>query len=278
MISKHLHLDIIMLLLFLLLFSGCMSLIHASENNAAAQNKEIFIQLNPLIIARNEKKISDFIGQLPDKQQINIMTHILDDKKNPLSAAEKIGLVFRLAKKKTDQKAQRELLRLLQNRSYLAAEIPVFYVAGTAEYQSLIPLLVENLTDQTQQKEWAYKALEYAINQDNIGVVRQLLLRLKIDPKKLTQLLWHIVVNNKNPIFIAPLVNNGAAINELKNGITPLIRAVQNNKLEMVKALIQAGAKTNIAPDPSKTPLQIALKNGFVDIELYLRKQAGVSE
>ena len=77
--------------------------------------------------------------------------------------------------------------------------------------------------------------------------------------------LWIATLGGRLEV-IHPLLNAGAHLNRANNtGATPLFVPVHNNKLEVVKALLKAGAKTEIAYQ-KETPLFAAVKNGQIEI------------
>jgi ankyrin repeat protein len=62
------------------------------------------------------------------------------------------------------------------------------------------------------------------------------------------------------------LLDAYAKIDQLVNGYTPLYAAARNGHLEIVQALLKAGASVNKANHLGETPLYIAAENGHVKI------------
>ncbi len=59
-----------------------------------------------------------------------------------------------------------------------------------------------------------------------------------------------------------------------KDGNTPLHRAAENGKLDVVKYFVENGADAKAANKDGKTPLHCAAENGHWHIEKYLKEKA----
>jgi len=70
------------------------------------------------------------------------------------------------------------------------------------------------------------------------------------------------------------LIKNKADVNAetMENGTTPLIIAIMNNRLEIVKMLLKNGAEVNKTALNGQTVLHIAVRFGSLDIVEYLIK------
>jgi ankyrin repeat protein len=66
------------------------------------------------------------------------------------------------------------------------------------------------------------------------------------------------------------LLNNGANLNNVTKLGTPLLSAVQQNFIEMVKLLVERGADVNLQNENGTTPLIKACFNEFFEIAKYL--------
>jgi uncharacterized protein len=64
----------------------------------------------------------------------------------------------------------------------------------------------------------------------------------------------------------------GEDVNEVSNGATPLIWAVRYNKVEVVKFLLEKGAKQELKDDKGYTALQHAKKANATEILALLSK------
>jgi ankyrin repeat protein len=86
--------------------------------------------------------------------------------------------------------------------------------------------------------------------------------------------------------MVAQMIKLGADVNEHDScGVTPLYLAVGNGQVEMVRFLLEHGARVNIipAPDvgigrPSMTPLMVAAQRGHAEIaKLLIEHGADIS-
>ena len=66
------------------------------------------------------------------------------------------------------------------------------------------------------------------------------------------------------------LLENKVNFEKISSGKTPLMHAVKNGKLDMVKALINAGADKLAENDATKTALDYAIRYKRKDIQTYL--------
>lgn len=75
------------------------------------------------------------------------------------------------------------------------------------------------------------------------------------------------------------LLKHGADANATTPGFdTPLIKAVREGDMEIVKLLVSKGADVNLASPTGKgTPLKNAERNNEDEIATYLRSQGAVS-
>ena len=71
------------------------------------------------------------------------------------------------------------------------------------------------------------------------------------------------------------LINNGANVNVLRRGASPLYYAAENNITESVYLLLQNGADVNLSDSPKNKPMNAALKNGNLElVKLFIDKKA----
>ena len=225
--------------------------------------------MQPLIIAQDVKKIGEFINQLPVQRQKNILKRIIDNE-NGINAQEKIELVLYFALQMPDANYQSELFNLIPES--MIKQMPVLYAAA-AGYEKSIPLVLQWLNDPQKQNEWIKDAADYAIAHNKSGLIKNIIKYIKNVPNA-TNLLWHVVNKQLDASLVKELVNKGANPNDAQAGKTLLVAAVETNKADMVKALLDAGAQINAIADPAiGSALQMAIKKGYTPIELMLRKR-----
>jgi ankyrin repeat protein len=67
-------------------------------------------------------------------------------------------------------------------------------------------------------------------------------------------------------------IANGAHLNEIADGVTPLLWAVLGGDIEAVRLLLESGADPNARPNPEDSPLWSAEDDfGFTEIAKLLR-------
>jgi hypothetical protein len=277
---KSKYIDILILLGFLLLFSAGISLLAKPEISPDDLNsdKTILNQLSPLFMARNTKKIAEFIAQQPQPQQLRLINQILDNQKNPLEVTDKIKLILELARKNQNRDYRINLYNTLIENEQVAQQKPLLYVAAQGNYEDLVGSIADWLSAHTDVfTDWFYKGVHQAIKENQPDIANKLLSRfLTLNPDLATKLLWEVINGKKSADFIAPLVKKGADVNNAQQGRTPLIAAVEKDDLALVEALLDNGAKKQINKfvDPVvgtalQTALRIQKKNP--DMELLLR-------
>ena len=267
--KKPKYLDIVLLLGFLLLLSAGVSLLAKTENShlvPTESDKTVLNQISPLLMARNVKKIAEFISNLPQRQQLRIMNQILDDQKNPLEVTDKIRLLLELALKTGNQDHRIALYNALIENEQVAQQKPLLFIAAEGNYEDLLGSIADWLSQHTDVfSDWFYKGVLEAIKENKPEIANKLLSRfLTIPPDLATKLLWEVIKGKKSAEFIAPLVKKGANVNDALQGRTPLIAAVELDQESLVAALLKNGAEKTINTfvDPAVgTALQVALQN-----------------
>lgn len=81
----------------------------------------------------------------------------------------------------------------------------------------------------------------------------------------------HAAVSQSNPVIVNVIVNAGFDVNAVRpmDGNTPLHDAVRKNNLPAVKILMEHGADAGIKNLNRLTPVDIADREGFKDINAY---------
>lgn len=267
--KKPKYLDIVLLLGFLLLLSAGVSLLAKTENShlvPTESDKTVLNQISPLLMARNVKKIAEFISHLQQPQQLRIMNQLLDDQKNPLEVTDKIRLLLELALKTENQDHRIALYNALIENEQVAKQKPLLFIAAEGNYEDLLGSIADWLSQHKDVfSDWFYKGVLEAIKENKPEIANKLLSRfLTIPPDLATKLLWEVIKGKKSAEFIAPLVKKGANVNDALQGRTLLIAAVELDQESLVGALLKNGAEKTINTfvDPAVgTALQVAIQN-----------------
>jgi len=144
-------------------------------------------------------------------------------------------------------------------------EIPLT-VAIQNECEQMVKILIENGADVNSQNENDETPLMIAWEKKNESI---LFLLLKNDSVNISteienQIFYH-ALDNGFELIIKLLIEKGENIRQMKNDLTPLMKAVLENKIGIAKILIEAD-KSTIEQTNSKnwTPLFIAANAGMV--------------
>ena len=116
--------------------------------------------------------------------------------------------------------------------------------------------------------------LKSAIKADNLEVFKTLIdvtdldAYYKINDRDYTLLIMTIKL--KADSCFGFLIENNVNLEKISSGKTPLMHAVKNGKLDMVKALITAGADKLAINDANKTALDYSVRYKRKGIQTYL--------
>ncbi len=279
-----------------LLFFSCTA--HVKIEKKLPQKRKIEKQLSPIkellplaqpfIISGSVEKIVAFLKAFPHDTSYSIAAHIVQEKESSLSDDDKAELIFGLSKAFQDPDVQKNFLDLLFD---LDKAIEAQLVAAArGGYNSIIPSLItwahERIDRHNELKGIERKALVYAIDNAELEAFKNLVKSgISLDKITATELLWHTILHNKNPQFIPILAEHNADLWSTFKGHTLITKAVELNSKSHVAALIETLKKQGIPQEKIQqylnrfvdievgTPLQIALENHYVNLELYLREQ-----
>ena len=120
-----------------------------------------------------------------------------------------------------------------------------------------------------------YRSLLKAAQEDNVSYLKEINQFTKgISKKMANDLLWHIIKTGKGITLIPELKKIGVDLEDARNGVTPLIQAVRDNKQKFVEQLLASGANLDAIVDPEVgSALQQAIEKRHVMLELYLRNK-----
>ncbi len=247
---------------------------------------EAYDYLHSLVQSRNIRLLGQVIGQFSASAAKNLAEKILNDQSIPLTQEEKIRLLFATTLQMQKKKgAQYLIFDLLLTHKELQQVHPALLVAADSAYTKAIPPFIKwiknRLGNKAYQNDHAYlnamvnRALSQAVYTNDVNALDVMLSKtVRIKPQKASQLLWRAVCENKDTAFVPFLVRRAEADVNFSgdNKQTLLIKAVRNNNVDMVRALLEEGAKVNMILDPEVgSALQIAIGKKLVSIELRLR-------
>lgn len=295
--SKSNHKDIILLLCGLLGFSGGISLLYGVSTHIPSTNtledqgvvpledKDIVRAIQPFEQTGSVGKMADTIAQSPFDQQMRIFNQVLKNQSSVLGPEEKVELGLELLAKRVAAPEQKAVLGAIIAFPGVL-KVPLLYIAIEKKQEKTVPKIVRYYQNkEAELQKNIYESLLYALKQDNLKTFARLIEAVGGIPSQMaTKLLWDILQEKKDAQYVPVVVAQKADINNVKEGKTPLITAIDTDNVEMVQMLLDKGALPNKFADPAiGTPLQRAramqkkLNGQNATIELLLR-QHGAKE
>ena len=243
--------------------------------------EQIITYIYSLVQAESTKEIGMILARL-DSNKIKQVLDILCSKKEfNLEPDEIASIVVHAAHELQDEQKAQELFDYAAMTNCLKNELPVLAIAGDLAYADVINALkkwMENNPGNTLMRDTLIALVK---NNNPTAIAKLLSYDFIIDKAILNEALWHAVDQAASPDFVSIFNQYGADINYAYNNKTLLMRAVELASQEIVRALLDAGAQSNILLDPQVgTALQFALENkadNKTEIELLLRT-AGAHE
>lgn len=282
-----------LLLLLLLVFSvsvgwlyGDKKTVGSPESNGKAalatlsptDSLEILL---PLIVSRSAEKLIEAMNYIQAQKAHDIIKAIIDTKQFNIMRDDILALIYGLEKYYADKNDQYILLDLILENEKLQKGAPFLFVAAKT-FPGVIPLLLAWQNDRLDRYSPFFadsekRALSYAVENNASRELENLMKGLSIDSQMATELLWQAIESNANVQIVKQLISAGAFVNDNKNGLSPLMKAIDNENFNTVKLLIENKANPNALYDPSiGNPLQRILgrktvNENLISIELYLR-------
>jgi len=269
-----------------------------SSEELGVTDADILRAIRPLLATRSVDRAARYLKQaIPLEQKIRILRTIVSDATG-FTDEDTAQLILDVANgyaRFSDE--QKKLFQLFLAYPHLLKNTEPLYLAVQNDYnETVLPLQdwAAEIMDQypSLKKELAalkFHALIRAADDDDLASFQKEVARKGIFPNDATELLWYIVSTGKGAVLIPELQRLQARIDDKRDSVTPLIRAVQFRFVPAIKALLAAGADPNMFVDPAVgTSLQQAIslayeakdqriKKTYQTIEALLRK-AGARE
>lgn len=244
---------------------------------------QAYHHINSLLVSHNTDLIVKFINHSMNHYATNLVEKIIVDKKFLLSDVEKMKILFGAVMYCKGKKAmQYHLLDLLLTHSDLCSSNSALLTLIRSNYSNSLPVFLNWLRDRQKDENlsnlWAFfveQAFFMAIEHDDYDVVENMLSKkIRMSQEKASQLLWVVVEQNKNSLFIPLLVKYAQAdINYVCNGKTLLIKAVEQKNKDIIQVLLDTGAVVDRVVDPEQgSALQVAMARNDKIIQDLLRE------
>lgn len=295
------HLDINLLLAFLLLFSLSIGVIYTNKSQDITSNntpprslfsiEEGIELIHPFIISVSIEKIVALMQQFPYDTSYKITKDIVEDKQSILNQQDKQQLILGMAQAFSDKPTLKEKFFNLLLTLDDVSKGPILIINAVKDgHGALVPALIawakDNQKAHPELKNLVTKSLHLAIDYNNVDTLKKLQESgITINQKQASELLWYVVENNKSADFIPFLVTQGSDLSISKESHTLVTKAAEHNNLAIIKALVSAletkeTSKQKIADylnrfvDPMVgSAIQIAIQKNYTELELYLREQ-----
>jgi hypothetical protein len=227
--------------------------------------EELLNYMRPLFLTKSASAIISFLNHIPVASVYKIVKAVIESPKLHLPARVKLRVIFAGVQRQKDKEKKFEFFDLVAQNQHLQTGVkPLIVKAVDAGYAHLVPDILE-WADQLPHNNVVHDALFYVAHYDDEDpeALRELFeAGVSIGRSVASELLWELVDTCSCGYSIPFLVRElSADINQSKNGVTPLVRAVQGNKQAIVRLLLEFGARpaTRVTLSASeRTPLEVA--------------------
>ena len=293
---------IYVLLCGLLLFSGILSFVYGKRKSNIPSYSGTSVFSNEgndfewddqyifnLIQSKSSEKIAQIIySVVPDAHIIAVLQNIFSTQTESLEVKDMLELLFALAGHyHQNLPMQNKIFDLILHNPFLLQGAPFLYIAIESEQARLgMPSVIPNFIRWSSAykseedtpvvnavKKLVTLTMDYAIEQDNVRVVRKMIEHgISIDSDYAQKILWRVVSGGKQGEFVSILKKYGADVNDSNGNYTLIMQAVLQDDGSLVRALAEAGADVNaVVDDATGTALQIAREKAYIRTEQVLR-------
>jgi len=267
---------------------------HKSEASSSFVNpvidapiQQVKRALLPLLDSESVEKAAELLKGVPQAQARSIVEAVLSDQVFKISPLNRRLFVAAVAEQyKDNPKEQASFFEILLKYPDLYQGEPFITTLLNNDYERAVPWVIRTLSVWEKEKKIALpeglsslvmRSYSWIVDKNDVHAVSHLVQSsIPLDAVMASELLWRAAaVPNSCVNFVKLFADKGADLSYAKDGYTPLMKAVANNNLPFVKALVERGAPVDSLIDPTiGTALQIAVEKGFVAIELYLRSKS----
>lgn len=237
--------------------------------------------MNSLFSTHDIDLVVKVLSQFKYRFAYDLIHKIITDKAMCLSSAEKLKIMYGMvAHCGTKKNIQYELLDLLIKYPELHSNYPALLTLIKSKHIDLIPLFIAWGKDRHKNHgranlltAYVEHAFTVAIDNNDYQAVETLLSKkVRISQANASALLWSIIEHDKNSALVSLLIRHAQAnVNYTCQGKTLLIAAVEKNNIEIIKALLDAGAVVD-RPSIIGTALHVAIQQKNYKLEQLLRE------
>lgn len=254
--------------------------IHIVIGELRLEKQDALDYISPYLLAGNVNGAANILHRFSDDTFLAVLQEIFGGQTNLLNDIQKVHLLLELIVQDRLGRRRNIAITELANRF---AEYPVLYEAMVFHARAVNPIQewIKSTESNHIYNSWLQKSLDKAVDQNNWHFFASLFLYgIKPTEQQVSDILRKVVREARDVRFVPILVQKlGADANySFDKKRTILIEAVENNDIDMVRALLQVGADQNIVLDATiGNAQQIAFERGYTAIDLLLR-EARISE
>jgi hypothetical protein len=231
---------------------------------------EIFSDIQPLVISNSVEKTIKMLGGIPIKTVIDVLEKILDIQEQNFDRDDRIELLVGIAAQYKKPAEQYAILDLIINPKYLYLRkgTPILALAARGDFPKVMPTIKTWFADRVAKqpnhaklyRELEERALAYAVENSKLDELKAMVTHgIKMNKQRMNELLVDAVKRKTGCTIIEFLLQQGADINSVVNGYTPLIWTIKNNDLKGTKFLVDHGADVNkVGNNAIGNPRQVA--------------------
>jgi len=251
-----------------------------------ASNEQVKSALLPLLDSESVEKAAELLKDVSEFRAREIIDEVFSDEAFKISELNRRLFVAAVAAHyKDNPKEQAAFFEILFKYPDLYQGEPFISTLLSNDYEMAVPWVISALTLWEKEKKVALPEAVSSIikrtyssivdKNDSHSVQRLLKSAIPLDASVASELLWRAAALPQAHVdFVALFFEKGADLSFANEGYTPLMKAVENNNIPFVKALVERKAPIDTILNPAiGTALQIAIEKGFVPLEIYLRSQ-----
>ncbi len=209
--------------------------------------EQLLSYMRPLFLTKSASAIISFLNHISAASVFRIVKAIVESPKLHLPPRVKLRVIFAGAQRQKDRSGKFEFFDLVVHNQHLQTGVkPLIVKAVEAGYAHLVPDIL-SWAEGSHVGNVVQEALFYVAHYDDEDpeALRELFeAGVSIKKGMASELLWELVDKCCEGHSIPFLVNElSADVQYFKNGATPLVKAVQGNKMTIIKLLLEHGAQ-----------------------------------
>lgn len=221
---------------------------HSDARLAELSQEQLLNYMRPLFLTKSASAIISFLNHIPVASVFRIVKAVVESPQLHLPSRVKLRVIFAGAQRQKERAGKFAFFELVVHNHNLQTGVkPLIVKAVEAGYAHLVPDILAWSEQSQGGSNVVQEALFYVAHYDDEDpeALRELLeAGVPIKKSVASELLWELVDTCSNGYSIPFLIKElSADVHYYKNEATPLLRAVQGNKLSIIKLLMDNGAR-----------------------------------